>query len=265
MPRSSKNPRWDRRARPAERWPRSGDGSRIPWRLAGRHEHGQSDQRVPSVVIRRELEGLSPSSLNTSTAGHRLAQHNAALTRGPDRGRAHSSHDPVAESNRWPAAVQACVGGLRSIAEKLHHSPQSGCSREPIPAACRLVSSGRATRRAKSVLHDGHEWTTAPGAPRMHKSAHWPRRPRLLHENGRTDAEKAHRAVGHVQELLGGRPVLHRSVEDDDRLRAVAPIITARNAAPSRSSSHLRSSSPAFLRCLYATIGLARSTWLRTG
>ena len=39
----------------------------------------------------------------------------------------------------------------------------------------------------------------------------------LLLENGHTDAEKALRAAGHIQQLLGGRELLRHIVEDDLR------------------------------------------------
>ena len=39
----------------------------------------------------------------------------------------------------------------------------------------------------------------------------------LLLENGHTDAEKALRAAGHIQQLLGGRELLQHIVEDDLR------------------------------------------------
>jgi uncharacterized protein YbcI len=48
-------------------------------------------------------------------------------------------------------------------------------------------------------------------------TAHWagPNMLVLLLENGHTDAEKAMRAAGHIQQLLGGRQLLQRIVEDE--------------------------------------------------
>ncbi len=70
-------------------------------------------------------------------------------------------------------------------------------------------------------------------------TAHWagPNMLLLMLENGHTEAEKALRAAGHVQQLVGGREILHQLVEDD--LRAIVERTTGRTVLTVLSATRL--------------------------
>src|SRR5512144_3133662 len=70
-------------------------------------------------------------------------------------------------------------------------------------------------------------------------TAHWagPNLLILLLENGHTDAEKALRAAGHIQQLLGGRELLQEIVEED--LRVAVEQVTGRTVQTVLSATRL--------------------------
>jgi uncharacterized protein YbcI len=70
-------------------------------------------------------------------------------------------------------------------------------------------------------------------------TAHWagPNMLVVLLVNGHTDAEKTMRAAGHIQELLGGRRLLHVMIEDD--LKASVERILGRTVETTLSATRL--------------------------
>ncbi len=70
-------------------------------------------------------------------------------------------------------------------------------------------------------------------------TAHWagPNMLVVLLVNGHTDAEKTMRAAGHIQELLGGRRLLHGMIEQD--LKASVERILGRTVETTLSATRL--------------------------
>jgi uncharacterized protein YbcI len=70
-------------------------------------------------------------------------------------------------------------------------------------------------------------------------TAHWagPNMLVVLLVNGHTDAEKTMRATGHIQELLGGRRLVHVIIEDD--LKASVERILGRTVETTLSATRL--------------------------
>ena len=70
-------------------------------------------------------------------------------------------------------------------------------------------------------------------------TAHWagPDMLVVLLVNGHTDAEKTMRAAGHIQELLGGRRLLHGMIEQD--LKASVERILGRTVETTLSATRL--------------------------
>ena len=70
-------------------------------------------------------------------------------------------------------------------------------------------------------------------------TAHWagPNMLVVLLVNGHTDAEKTMRAAGHIQELLGGRRLLHGMIEPD--LKASVERILGRTVETTLSATRL--------------------------
>jgi uncharacterized protein YbcI len=70
-------------------------------------------------------------------------------------------------------------------------------------------------------------------------SAHWAGHDILvvLLENGHTDAEKTMRAAGHIQELIGGRHLLQKLIEED--LEETVERILGRSVVTTLSATRL--------------------------